>query len=192
MAEEPADPADEQFAYSNTNYILLGQLIENAGGVELSAALRTRIVEPLSLNSTTFAGGTNDEPGNLAAGWSPGALTGDSTASYESIASSAWSAGALISTTGDLARFLTGLFGGELISAERLEEMTDVADDGYGFGIFAARLGPDSPGYAHNGAIPGYTSTMAIDPATGDVIVILTNNDALVADVLAPRILTAW
>ncbi len=192
VADETTAPAGEQFSYSNTNYILLGQLIEAVGGMDLAAALRTRIAEPLSLEATTFPGAANDLPVNLAAGWSPGVLTGDSAASYESIASSAWSAGALISTTRDLARFLTGLFDGELISAERLDEMTDVADDGYGLGLFSARLGPDSRAYAHNGSIPGYSSTMAIDPVSGDVLVILTNNDALIADQLAPLIVANW
>jgi D-alanyl-D-alanine carboxypeptidase len=192
VADEPVAPTDQQFSYSNTNYILLGQLIEKVTVTELPAALRTRIAEPLALEATTFAGSGNAQPGNLAAGWSPGVLTGDPATPYESIASSAWAAGALISTTGDLARFLTGLFAGELISEESLDQMTDVADDGYGLGLFAARLGPDSPGYAHNGVIPGYTSTMAIDPVSGDVLVILTNNDALIADQLAPRILLDW
>lgn len=192
VEDETVAPANQSFNYSNTNYILLGQLIEQVTGTELAAALRTRIAEPLSLNATLFPVSESSEPGNLAAGWSPRLLVGDSTAPYESIASSAWAAGALISTTGDLARFLTGLFHGELISEELLAEMTDVADDGYGLGLFAARLGPDRPGYAHSGSIPGYTSTMAIDPVSGDVLVILTNNDTLVADLLAPRILMAW
>ena len=192
VADEPGAPAEQRFNYSNTNYILLGQLIERVSGTDLSTALRTRIAEPLSLEATMFAGSGGEEPANLAAGWSPGVLTGDPAAPYQSIASSAWSAGALISTTADLARFLTGLFAGELISEDALHQMTDVADEGYGLGLFAARLGPDSAGYAHNGAIPGDSSTMAIDPVSGDIIVVPTSNDALVADLLAPQILSTW
>ena len=178
-----------QFAYSNTNYILLGQLIEALEGTDINTALQTRIAEPLGLTATSFdvAGGTN--PPDMAAGWSNGVVTGDPSEPYVSIASSAWTAGALISSTADLATFLSALFDGRLISADALAQMTATEPDGYGLGLFAVSLNPGSPGYGHNGAIPGFSSTMAIDPASGDILVILTNNDTLNADTLAPQIL---
>ena len=180
------------FSYSNTNYILLGQLVEHIDGRSLNDSLQARIAGPLGLETTAFAGRGIADPANLVAGWSPGALSGDADAEYESVASSAWAAGSLISSASDLLTFMSGLFDGQLISPDRLTEMTDVAATGYGFGLFEAYLGVDNPGYAHNGGIPGYSSTMGISPGSGDAIVILTNNDALIADLLAPRILMNW
>lgn len=191
VAEEPPTDAGS-FAYSNTNYILLGQLIEKIDGTSLNDALQTRISGPLGLEATAFVGAGVAPPENLAGGWSQQAGLVGSTASYESIASSAWSAGALVSTATELNIFLRGLFDGELISSESLAEMTDTGDDGYGLGLFVAQLGINNPGYAHNGAIYGYSSTMGISPDSGDVIVILTNNDALIADMLAPVFIQNW
>jgi D-alanyl-D-alanine carboxypeptidase len=191
VADVDSGPADS-FAYSNTNYILLGQLIEQIDGRSLNDSLQARIAGPLGLEATTFAGRGVADPANLVAGWSPAALAGEADAEYESVASSAWSAGALISSASDLSTFMSGLFDGQLISPDRLAEMTDVAATGYGFGLFEAYLGADNPGYAHNGGIPGYSSTMGISPDSGDAIVILTNNDLLIADLMAPRILMNW
>ncbi len=180
------------FSYSNTNYILLGQLVEEVTNDELEQVLRDRISQPLGLTATTFVGRDVPTPTNLAGGWSTDVLDGDPTAAYESVASSAWAAGALVSTTADLAAFMIALFDGRLVSPDSLVEMTTVAGDGYGLGLFAADLGDGKPAYAHSGGITGYASTMGISPETGDVIVILSNNDTMIPDLLAPFILSSW
>jgi len=192
VAEVPGGSAGE-FSYSNTNYILLGQLIEAVDGVTLNNSLQTRIAEPLGLNSTVFAGRGVDAPDGLVGGWSPDVSSGDARSPYESVASSAWAAGSLVSTAADLEDFLTALFSGELISPDALAAMTDTSATGYGLGLFEPRLiGLDSPGYAHNGSFFGYSAFVDFSPNSGDTIVILTNNDQLVADELAGRILTNW
>jgi len=190
VAEVPTD-ATGQFSYSNTNYILLGQLIEYVDGSSLNDSLQNRVADPLGLDVMSFVGGAVTDPENLAGGWSQGISVGG-TAAYESISSSAWAAGALVATAEELQIFITALFNGELISAAALEKMTDTEANGYGFGILATELGAGNPGFAHNGAIPGYSSMMGISPESGDVIVILTNNEALIADLLAPEILRDW
>lgn len=181
-----------EFTYSNTNYLLLGQLVEVVDGRDLDAALQARISGPLGLEATRFV--LDDPPGvaGLAAGWSTGILDGDDSAPYASFASSAWAAGALVSTTGDLAAFLDALFAGELLSDGRLAEMTATDPDGYGLGLFAVSFGPQQPAFGHNGAIVGFTSVMALDPVSSDALVVLTNNDELVAEELAASILAAW
>ena len=190
-ASRPSEP-DQRFSYSNTNYILLGQLIEQLDGTDLNTALHNRITGPSDWSSPASPPATTPPRSVVAAGWSPGILAGDPDADYASIASGAWAAGALISTVGELATFLTALFAGDLISEESLTEMTTTGPDGYGLGLFVAGFDPDQSGYGHNGAIFGYTATMAIDPATGDTVVVATNNDELVADELAARIIENW
>jgi D-alanyl-D-alanine carboxypeptidase len=122
----PPSAADQRFAYSNTNYILLGQLVEQLDGTDLNTALHNRITGPLRLAATRFA--TGDDP----------------------------------------------------------------TPDGYGLGLGAAGFGPHQSGYGHGGAIFGYTTIMAINPATGDAVIIATNNDELVADELAAQVVEHW
>ncbi len=69
--------------------------------------------------------------------------------------------------------------------------MTDFGPAGYGLGLSRVNFSATQTGIGHSGSIPGYTSTMAIDPTTGDTLVIVTNNDVLVADQLAERILAS-
>jgi D-alanyl-D-alanine carboxypeptidase len=192
VAAIPPDEPDQHFAYSNTNYILLGQLIEQLDATDLNTSLRQRITEPLKLDVTRFATGSDPAPAGVAAGWSPGVLDGDRDADYTSIASGAWAAGALVSTVGELATFLHALFAGELITARSLTEMTATGADGYGLGLFIASFDRGRTGYGHNGGIFGYTATMAIHPESGDTVVVATNNDRLVADQLAAQIITSW
>ena len=175
------------FAYSNTNYVLLGALIEYLDGADLATSLAARITEPLGLADTYFE--TAARPSSGVAGLSADVLDGDRDAVYTSIATGAWAAGALVSSTDDLATFLEALLTGGLVSDEALKAMTDTAGTGYGLGLFQVSFGPGSDAFGHSGGIPGYTSTMAMDPGTGETLVILTNNDQLLADLLAQRLL---
>ncbi len=188
--EDAAPGPSDQFAYSNTNYILLGQLIEQLDGMDLNAALAKRITEPLELTHTVFDTGSNPLPDDLVTGWSSITSDGDASHPYRAIATSAWSAGSLISSTDDLAIFLEALAAGELTSADSLDAMSTFGPAGYGLGLIRVGFGPTQPGVGHNGSIPGYSSTMAIDPASGDILVIVTSNEALVADQLAARIVS--
>ena len=186
------DEPDQHFAYSNTNYILLGQLIQRVTGTDLDTALRQRISEPLGLEATRFATVETANPDGLAAPWSSAVFDGDPDAAYDSIASAAWAAGSLTSTTGELATFFDALFAGKLVSPDALDEMTEAGPDGYGLGLGVLDHQSGTRFYGHNGGIPGYTSFAAFDPSTGDTVVVLTNNDEVVAPELALNIIDNW
>lgn len=192
VADTPAGEADVEYAYSNTNYVLIGQLIEQVTGSDIATVLRERIAEPLGMEVTQFpAPGTPID--GLAGAWTPDApLDGDPAASSNSIVSMAWSAGAVVSTVGELQTFLEGLFGGELLSAAALAEMTTTDPDDYGLGIGLLALPSGTELYGHDGDIPGYLSLMAIEPVSGDVLVVLTNNSALQPFDLAEQVLADW
>ncbi|GAA2029813.1 hypothetical protein GCM10009819_11850 [Agromyces tropicus] len=179
------------YAYSNTNYVLLGLLVEGIDGTDLATALANRIIDPLGLASTRLAAPDDPPDPALAGAWtSPGAgslgLRGDPAEPYDSIASVAWAAGGMISTPEDLATFLDALVSGELVSPGAFAEMLPDPDAGVGLGLFVADLG----GWGHAGGqetsvvgntgwIDGYRSTMAIDPVSGDTVVVLANSDGL-------------
>jgi D-alanyl-D-alanine carboxypeptidase len=187
-----ADEPGQHFAYSDTNYILLGQLIERVTGTDLDSALQQRISEPLGLDATRFASVATANPDGLAAPWSSAVFDGDPDSAYDSIASAAWAAGSLASTTGELATYFDALFAGKLISRAALAEMTDAGPDGYGLGLGILDHPSGTRFYGHDGGIPGFTSFAAFDPSTGDTVVVLTNNDQVVAPELALTIIDNW
>ncbi len=185
---------NEPFSYSNTNYLLLGMLIEQTHGTDLDTVLQTEISGPLGLDHTVFAGHGVATPPALAAPYigdpaEPGiagtifesivADSGIAGMQYESTVSSGFAAGALVSTPTDLSMFLGALLGGELVSPESLDEMIAPQRGDYGLGIETLDIGGATTWLGHGGSIIGYHSIMAVDPETGDVLVIVTNNETL-------------
>ena len=192
VADVPPGESDQEFAYSNTNYILLGQLIEELEAADLAAVLDDRISGPAGLDATHLAVAGTPAIEGLAGGWHPDVLDGDPAAAYDSIASGAWAAGAIVSTASELRTFLEALLGGELMSADALAAMTTTDPDGYGLGIGLLELESGTRLLGHEGGIPGYLSFMAIDPISGDICVVLTNNTELPLSELTEQILADW
>jgi D-alanyl-D-alanine carboxypeptidase len=151
-----------RFSYSNTNYTILGVLVEEVTGMPFGEVLRARILDPLELDATYLAGfEEGQEP--FGAYYATGAVTEPIDFPYTSIATSAWAAGALVSSVEDLHTFLTALFDEHVISAELLAAMT--ANEEYGLGIF--RFPGFGSLYGHSGGIPGYITLVLHAPDTG-------------------------
>lgn len=167
VADEPVgfEPGTE-FYYSNTNFILLGILIEEVVGETYGDTLRSRVLEPLAMPNT-YVDGVED--GADVAYSYTGFFTESLepiTADYTGIATSAWSAGALVSTPADLHLFFTALFDGELLNEDLLGEMT-TAPEGYGLGI---EINPRDLGeglFGHGGSIMGFNTMVIHAPETG-------------------------
>ena len=188
IEDAPTAPPGESYVWSRANFILLAQLIEELDGTDLNTALRQRINEPLGLEVTAFDTGDTPAPDGLAAGWSPTrSVNGDPAEPYASIASITWPAVAF-STTGEIATFFSGLFGGELVSADSLAEMTDLGPEGYGLGIGGYIPSDGTQMYGHVGFIDGYTGGMVHGPTSGDTLVVLTNNEQMFGNEVGVRI----
>lgn len=158
------EPGSE-FGYSNTNYILLGMLIEEVTGMPYASVLDDTILEPLGLDDTYLAGsqdGAGPFDGFTRIFGDPSTPIRDD---YTSIATSAWAAGAMVSTPVDLHRFLSALFAGELVSGSLVTEMT--ANDEYGLGIERRVTEGGAVVHGHSGSIAGYHTFVAHSPATG-------------------------
>jgi D-alanyl-D-alanine carboxypeptidase len=159
---EPLFDPGTEFRYSNSNYLILGVLIEEVTGRDFHDVLSGRIIEPLGLSNTYLAGRqAGAEP--FGAYTSLFGTTAPIDFDYTAIATDAWAAGAIVSSATDLHVFLSALFDGRLISAESLTEMTE--HEGYGLGIGVW----DSPEglYGHDGSIPGYLTLVVHAPITG-------------------------
>lgn len=163
-AFDPGAPGHWQ--YSNTNYVVLGLLIERAGGHPLGREIERRIVRPLRLTDTLVPSGP-DLPGRHLNGYEwldgPGAaptdLTGFSAGAF-------WGPGNMISTTADLNRFQQALSAGRLLPPRLLGEMRDVRDTdragrSYGLGLEANTTvcgTAQGPVRGHSGSVPGYNT----------------------------------
>ena len=182
------DPGSEWF-YSNTNYVLLGLVLEQVTGKPINQLYQKEIIEPLDLEETSFPGTSSAIPepydhGYTLQGKSSGQKPIDST---DWSPSSAWTAGEMISTVDDLLVYGRALGTGKgLLSPkaqkERLDSfVSDVpplnqpplkGDLAYGIG-----LGKDHGWMGHNGEIPGYNTYLFYHPDLDAVVVVLVNSD---------------
>ena len=163
--------------YSDTNYILLGLIVEQAGGQSIPEQLHTRILDPLGLTDTFFAA-AEPVPGGTVAGYH---RLGDELIDVSGINLS-WAStqGGMVSTAEDLARFADALFGGDLIEPASLEAMLTFlpADEqGREWGLGVARLRTPVGGLiGMNGSGPGFVARMYWLP-NGATVVLLTNTN---------------
>ncbi len=158
--------------YSNSNYTLLGMVIEAATELPVAEVYNTNIYEPLGMEST-FLDCYEDALVDVVRGYTGfGDNLTDITDLHESIG---WAAGGMVSTASDLTIFARGLFGGELFdNPESLLTMTTPAPGtSYAMGISVQE---DYMGHA--GGIAGFRSVLAYSSELDMVVVMLYNNDA--------------
>ncbi len=129
----------------------------------------------LLLVNTSFDDGNFAD---VASGYSLALAEGSSgNRNYQSIAELAWAAGSLVTTVEELALFLDALLlDEELLSAESLEAMLGDIPDGADYGLGLAP-GTDF-GVGHDGSIFGFNSTAQLNPETGEMLILVVNNDA--------------
>ncbi|MET9630124.1 serine hydrolase domain-containing protein, partial [Lentzea sp. NPDC006480] len=149
-----------QHSYSNTNYVVIGLLIEKITGRPYAKAVEQRILKPLRLNDTVLPGNSVDLPGPHAHGYYPDA-DGKPTDVTRLNPSWGWAAGEMISTTRDLDTFLNALLGGKLLKPAQQQELTrtTAASPDYGLGVSVAQLSCTTI-YGHDGLIHGYATMM--------------------------------
>ncbi|MGL5823420.1 MAG: serine hydrolase domain-containing protein [Nocardioides sp.] len=169
-AHPPVFEPGTDWGYSNTGYVLLGLVLERATGRSVSALVRDRITGPLKLEQTYLPVRSPDIPGFHAHGYLPPSLTGAGYVDITRISPTALgSAGALVSTAGDLRRFFRALLGGRLLPPAQLAQMqtTVEARPGYeyGLGLYSQQT-PCGRVWGNDGNAPGY-ETFAWNNHTG-------------------------
>lgn len=143
------------FEYSNTNYVILGMLIEQVTGHRYVDELRDRIIEPLGLSATTFA----LEPGApylFNASW----------------ASAFWTSASVYASAEDLVRWADALYGGFVLRPQILQRMLDFSPDGWGLGAERLHVG-ELTGYGHSGLLRGYSTLMLRLPEERVTLVVM-------------------
>ena len=170
------------FHYSNTNFVLLGQIVEQVTGQPIARVIRERLLDPLGLDRTSFQ---PDEPtprdaahGHL---WGGGTTFMDQTGSGHvlpnmSAATVAWAAGAMVSNPADLARWALALYATDrVVRPDLLAQMLDFRKrDEYGLGT-RTRIFNGRRAIGHGGSLRGYEDGVWYFPREGAVIVLLSN-----------------
>jgi D-alanyl-D-alanine carboxypeptidase len=187
--------------YSNTNFVLLGLIIEKLTGRTAAEEFQSRIFGPLGMTGSTLPAATDasiPDPHPHGYTYGTNVQTIDTNVLPENIQAQAkaatlapmdvttvnpswgWTAGSAISTAGDLVTFVQALGGGGLLSPamqkQRLDSMQPTvpgnpASPGYGLAL--AKLGSL---YGHTGEIPGYNSFMGYDPDRKITVVVWATN----------------
>jgi CubicO group peptidase (beta-lactamase class C family) len=167
-----------RYEYSNSNYFLLAQIVEQVAGMPYEDFVRQRIFEPLGMNRSGFIHELWHED-DVAL---PPAADAEN---FEAPIASGVLQGAadLVTTAGDIDKWLTALRQKTLLSEESYAEMTQdySPDDGkYGYGLMLHM--PN--GIGHTGMLSAYTSLAYTRPDKGYNFFAVSNNKASVSDEL--------
>jgi CubicO group peptidase (beta-lactamase class C family) len=168
----------QKFAYCNTGYFLLGEIVATVSGKSYAEFLNDEFFVPLGMKNTGVYVNA-DPPEGAAAGYS---LTdGKYEPALDWDMSWAGGAGALYSTVGDLFLWNEALFSGKVVSEASLKKATTpyalpagVDAMNYGYGLFMAEF-KRLPMISHSGGLNGWSSDLAYFPQQKSTIVVLTN-----------------
>lgn len=185
----PLFPPGTGWDYCNTNYLLAGMVAESATGQSYGQLLRDSILAPLQLDST-FLDVYDSVSITVAHPWQ-GGVDRFSTP-RKALNSVAWSAGAMYSTSGEMAQWYQALMHGQVLSSNAFNDLTTFVGSGnYGIGLFSTSVLGRTV-WQHGGTIwGGYNSSMVYDTTTGIVICVLINQLPAQAFQVSTKLLSA-
>jgi D-alanyl-D-alanine carboxypeptidase len=200
LDQKPPFASGAGWEYSDTNYIVLGLILEQITGQRYHDLLRSRLLGPLALTNTVPV--TSPSVAGLAQGYAgkKNAFGGAEAMlrNGRMIINPAfeWTGGGVASTTEDLARWAKMLYEGKAFDPKLLPIMFDAVparlgpNTRYGLGVIV-RDSPAGPTYGHSGFFPGYATEMLYLPATGVAIAIQVNTSDPYPRRLIPFLLDA-
>jgi D-alanyl-D-alanine carboxypeptidase len=187
--KEPYFEAGEGWRYSNTNYLLLAMIINEATGSNLSAELNDHFYQPLGI-SEIYLSQEESIPANQQAhvysdNFEPGEPIRDVTflprTSHESII---YGSGGIFTTSENLARWSHALFGGKILEEQSLNEMLNFVEfspvsnmRAYGLGVqeFRKNISFGESAIGHAGGNIGTTTYMVYLPDHHVSVVVMIN-----------------
>ncbi|HEY2475648.1 MAG TPA: serine hydrolase domain-containing protein, partial [Candidatus Cybelea sp.] len=201
----PNFPPDANYEYSNTNYVLLGLIVEKIERKTLAQAMQDRLFGPLGLRHTVMPPSTVN---TLPAPHSHGYLYGSASVAfvgkppysravkeaaragtlkpndYTALNPSyAWAAGAAISNANDMATWIQALVSGRVFNPKYQQLWLDAIrpkdnkpnGQEYGYGITVTHWGTNDAIYYHGGETAGYNSFTGYDPVNKVTLTVWTN-----------------
>jgi D-alanyl-D-alanine carboxypeptidase len=183
--KQPPFAPGEGWEYSDTNYIVLGMIIEKLTGRAYYAEVNRRVLAPLGLRATIpsdrrdmpgvangYAGPKNDLGGYDASIGADGLFA--MNPQFE------WTGGGIASTTSDLARWAKLLYEGKAFPDSLLPRILSGVpsrlgrDVRYGLGVMI-RDTPLGPSWGHSGFFPGYATEMVYFPRSRIAVAVQVN-----------------
>ena len=176
-----------QWKYTNTNYIVLGMLVERVSQRPVGEQIDERIVKKLGLSHTYFPApgeekirGTHPQGYHLSAEGKLEDIT-------EMDPAWGWAAGAMVSTPSELNTFFQAVFDGRLLTQASIQEMKKGVDIGsggrvYGLGLIGTPLSCGGTSWGHGGDIAGYHTRGGVGPDGTAVTVAVTALPTAIAD----------
>jgi D-alanyl-D-alanine carboxypeptidase len=144
----------EKSSYSNTNFAILSYISEKIDNKPFATVLHNRIIQPLGLKRTEF--GKEIQPNNNEANSYHLENNQWNLINFQTHMSAPMGAGAIVSTSSDIATFYTNLFKNKLISKGSLKELMTIKK-GFGLGISQFKF-KGLKVYGHDGGIDGFQS----------------------------------
>lgn len=177
------------WGYCNTNYLLAGMIAEAVTGQTYGHLLHDSILSPLQLDST-FLDVYDSVLYTIAHPWQGG--NNNILIPRKSLNSASWSAGAMYSTSGEMAQWYQSLMNGQVLTQASMNELTTFVGSGnYGIGLYETTI-PGRTVWQHGGSIwGGYNSSMIYDTASGIVICVLINQNPSQAFLFGRQLLSA-
>lgn len=168
VRQKPYFAPNQGYRYSNTNYILLGLIIQSVTHDSVGDQIRKRLIEPFGLTQTSFPL-TEAMPAPWARGYD---LTKDGE--WEDVSgaipvSFMWSAGAMVSDMNDVRRWIKLFASGKAAGSATYKDLIDcvpmLGNTSFGLGITCS-----AGWYGYTGALPGYNTADYYSPSTGMTI----------------------
>ncbi len=173
--QPPLFPPGAKFNYSNTNWFLLGLIIEKVTHRPIQNEIRDRILVPMRLSHTSFPTTSWKMPSPYAHGYS---LENDRWVDESAVLSPSisWAAGAMISNMADMKRWVQAYVTGTTNSAATQKERLACLPTGDGNRSFGLGVGCSAGWYGYTGGITGYNTGAYYMPATGTTVIVFINS----------------
>ncbi len=172
-----------KFTYRNTNYLILGLIIERITGKKYHEFLRQEILDKHGLSNSYLGGKETYPKEKLAHSWVTidGSKYSDMGSIDRSVVESlGWAAGSLITTLDDMIKFYKLLFiDKKIVKETSLEKMLAVPSGiVYGFGIQVRTISGVKV-YTHGGLTLAYESLMVFDTNSQNIAAVFKNSAGL-------------
>lgn len=171
-AYKPVFEPNSKAEYSNSNYYLLGCIIEDITKTPYKTNLKNRIVDKLKLKNTYMVDKT-DSKRNETVSYIYNGEKWDAFPEWDM--SLPFAAGAITSNANDLTAFMRAIFSGKLLKPSSVEEMTQLRES-YGIGLVTFPFG-ERKFFGHTGGIEGFKSVVGYYPAEKMGISLIVNGD---------------
>lgn len=164
---------DSKYEYSNSNYYLLGEIIEKVTKKTFHANVNNRIIKKIGLNNTSYPEGNSNVKNNESISFIFNGEKWDKMEEWQP--DLAFSAGTILSTPEDLTQFIKALFDGKLVTPKSVALMKTIKD-GYGMALIQFPFG-ERKFLGHTGGIEGFRSNVAYYPSDDLSVSLIVNGE---------------